>query len=88
MNIQAAIEEAIRETGERPMEINNGNCDSFTLRVIELMGGYSNDLTDGATDIDSHLLGHYWIEYRGRYYDSECPQGVDNWRDLPLFIGK
>lgn len=28
---------------------------------------------------------HVWISYDGRHYDAECPEGVDNFFELPLF---
>jgi len=28
---------------------------------------------------------HDWIFYNGKHYDAECPEGVDNFMDLPIF---
>nr|WP_305910549.1 hypothetical protein [Methylomarinum sp. Ch1-1]MDP4523309.1 hypothetical protein [Methylomarinum sp. Ch1-1] len=28
---------------------------------------------------------HVWIVHNKRHYDAECPEGVDNFFDLPLF---
>lgn len=28
---------------------------------------------------------HVWLVHEGRHYDSETPEGVDDWRDLPFF---
>jgi hypothetical protein len=27
---------------------------------------------------------HWWVSYKDKHYDAECPQGVDNWHDLPI----
>lgn len=32
-----------------------------------------------------HLPPHYWVVHQGRHYDAECPLGVTNWLELPLF---
>jgi hypothetical protein len=29
--------------------------------------------------------GHAFVKARNRYFDSEVPQGVKNWMDLPCF---
>jgi len=31
------------------------------------------------------LPGHYWIKWKGRHYDAECPDGVKDWLELPVF---
>jgi hypothetical protein len=28
---------------------------------------------------------HAWIEYNGRHYDAERPEGVDEAKQLPIF---
>jgi len=28
---------------------------------------------------------HCFVCYNGRYYDAECPEGVDDWEELPYF---
>lgn len=30
------------------------------------------------------LPSHHWVEYEGKHYDAEAPDGVTNWRELPL----
>lgn len=30
-------------------------------------------------------VGHYWIEFEGRHYDAEAPDGVERMEDLPIF---
>ena len=86
MEIKRALLQARKEFGKPGYEINNGECEDFALRVISLLGGYSEGLTDGTPDFDSVYVGHYWIEYKGRYYDAECLEGVTNWRRLPIFL--
>jgi hypothetical protein len=40
---------------------------------------FTEDLTE------SPLPGHAWVFFHGRHFDAECPQGVRNWRNLPVF---
>lgn len=80
------IKDLVTEYDKSPYDINNGECEDFALEIIRRMGGYSPDLTDGApNDMECKLPGHYWIEYKGKYYDAECPQGVSKWQELPIF---
>jgi hypothetical protein len=67
-----------------PYEINNGLCEEFMHDVIERLGGYSDDLTDNASP--DYMPGHCWVEFKGRCFDAECPCGVNNWQDLPIFV--
>lgn len=32
--------------------------------------------------------GHYFIEWRGLFYDAECTEGVPNFKELPYFQRK
>ncbi len=84
-NIEQAILQAIQEFGGCGYLINSGECEDFTTRVIDIMGGYTEELTDNATPLGGEYPGHYWIEYKGKCYDAECFTGVSNWRNLPIF---
>lgn len=83
--ITEVILEVLAEWDMDPYLINSGSCDEFAGEVIERMGGYSDELTDNASP-DESWVGHYWIKYRGMCYDAECPEGVKNWKKLPIFI--
>ena len=83
--IAEAIQAELREWPESPREINSGNCDSFAMAFVLRLGGYKDGLQDNATPDPSDYAGHCWIEYEGRCYDAECPQGVDTWKELPIF---
>jgi hypothetical protein len=74
--------------GVEASEINNGLCEEFAGKVIDYMDGESQDLYDLATpytDVYEDWPGHYWVYYKGKHYDAECPEGVENWEDLPIF---
>ena len=86
MDIEEAIEQVLEEYNLSGRVINRGYCEEFASRVIDIMGGYSHVLDIGADDMDVEpWVGHYWIEYEGRFFDAECIRGVDFWQDLPIF---
>lgn len=62
-----------------PSEINNGHCRVFVDHVFS-----EYTLPEGAEEIDAHGV-HSWIHYNGTHYDAECPEGVDNANDLPIW---
>lgn len=31
------------------------------------------------------LPNHSWTFHKGKHYDADCAEGVDNWTELPLF---
>ena len=79
-----AIEEVIRAVVvsymalydlDGPDDINHGMCEDFAEDVCRLVSGAEGYWIDGSGR-------HKIIKYNGQYYDSECPNGVDNWRLL------
>ena len=59
-------------------KINEGLCFDWATEVFSLVW-------DRGCKICGHN-GHAYIEYRGRFYDSETPHGVKRWRRLPFFV--
>jgi hypothetical protein len=47
----------------------------------------SIDKTVNAKDMPKRISSylHQWVQVNGKNYDSETPNGVKNWRDLPFF---
>ena len=62
-----------------PEDINNGSCFDFATVVFELIAGCKI----AGQNIGG--VGHTWIEYKGRCYDAEVPEGVRNWLSLPFW---
>jgi hypothetical protein len=62
-----------------PYDINCGRCEDWAYRVAELVG-------KGVTVYDPEDECHTFIKYRGKFYDAECPNGVSDWKQLPLFV--
>jgi hypothetical protein len=88
-----AIIEAVTEVyrdlyDQSPAEINCGNCEEFAHDVKDAYGCgeplWHDEMPD-CSDSESVWWAHKFLEVDGRFYDSECPEGVDNWRELPCF---
>ena len=37
-------------------------------------------------DDRGETFGHVWIEYKGKYFDAETPNGVSSWKELPWMV--
>lgn len=92
---QKALPEYLRvrlSQGEEPTtwDINNGFCEDLAEIVAaripgaEVVPAYDPELhplrEDGGYDAD-----HFVIVFEGRFYDCECPEGVNHVRDLPIY---
>jgi len=61
-------------------ECNNGFCDIFAKNLSKYLPGSKILSTE---DPRNGTLGHVWVEYEGKYFDAETPNGVSSWKDLP-----
>ena len=59
-------------------DVNNGHCAAWAKRAAELVPGSFTAWIDPAVD-------HCVLVYDGRFYDADCPDGVDRWSELPMF---
>lgn len=72
-------------------DINRGMCENFAESIEELVPGAvaawgDTLLGEDYVDDDFDRYGyHCVIVYEGRYYDSQHPQGVDDFRDISAF---
>lgn len=80
VSVQLEIARLIADLGCKPSEINNGNCDVFADALYAVVGGELLEF-----DLDSSYPTHVWVRHNGRHYDAECVDGVEDWRDLPIF---
>ena len=73
-----------------PYQINCGMCEDFGSDIIDILPeceGYWEDELVEDFDYDKDIGGtHYFVCYKGKYYDSECPEGVEDWKQLPAFM--
>lgn len=64
-----------------PEVCNNGFCDVFAEKFREEYPGAELWSTDWGL---GYTFGHVWVRYKGKFYDAETPNGVDDWRDIPF----
>ena len=64
-------------------ECNNGFCDIFAQKLSKYLPGSKIMSTE---DNRSDTFGHVWIEYKGKYFDAETPNGVSSWKELPWMV--
>lgn len=72
---------------ESARDINNGWCDEFAKSVRDTLS-YSDNISICSYGFDSNgytSYAHKWISYDGKHYDAECPEGVKNPSELPIF---
>lgn len=94
-----AVEDVVRRlaaeytTGENAFpcasDINNGSCEDFALAVCALLpeavAVWDVDVLSPICLPSPAHYGHCFVCCGGRYYDAECPAGVDCWLDLPYY---
>jgi hypothetical protein len=93
MEITEAINQTIQEFMEEPYNINCGLCEDFAMCILDKLGiesGSSEETYELGTnnlepEFADFLPGHVWIVHKGKCYDAECPEGVDNFLLLPIF---
>lgn len=63
-----------------PSDINYGDCYRWSFLAHRLHGGQLISVT-----ITENNTSHAFLKIGDKYYDSETPQGIKNWRRLPYF---
>jgi len=69
-----------------PETINQGQCDNFAPDLQSLIPGSRLFCSEQFEDEWPDVPGHCWVEFEGKWFDAEAPDGVDDWKDLPIFI--
>jgi hypothetical protein len=64
-------------------ECNSGFCDIFAQKLSKHLPGSKIMSTE---DDRGKTFGHVWVEYKGRHFDAETPNGVFSWKRLPWMI--
>lgn len=72
----------------RPEKINSGYCEEFANRVAEVMGYQDNvwDIVRETDWLETDDPAHMFIEWDAKFYDAECPEGVESYRQLPIML--
>ena len=90
----SAHEQALSYTEEKALELahknwstftgkvcNSGFCDIYASKLSKLLPGSKQ--WDTEEQGPSGTLGHVWVEFKGKVYDAETPNGVSDWKQLP-----
>lgn len=84
--IQLLVEVYLDLYGVDDDEINHGMCEDFAYDLKVIMGEgevlWADEMPGG--NWDEHGA-HAFFKYRGRFYDSEAPDGVTDWTHLSFF---
>ena len=65
-----------------PVEINTGGCADFATILWE--SNRKLEITSDE-DEDGREYSHTFIKHQGRFYDAETPEGIEDWRDFPIY---
>lgn len=91
---ESAHDQALSYTEEQALELahknwskftgkvcNTGFCDIYASKLSKLLPGSKQ--WDTEEQGPSGTLGHVWVEFKGKFYDAETPDGVSDWKELP-----
>ena len=59
----------------------NGYDDRWEIDLINMFGFFPDTQKLQSTP----PIPHVWLYFRGRHYDAECPEGVNDFLDLPVY---
>lgn len=80
------VREWLRDMGIPDYQtVNSGMCEEFAQYFKQFVPNgemYGAEEFDGP---DTELAGHLWIYDGALHYDSECLDGVADWKDLPYY---
>lgn len=75
-----------KQKGFTPLQINQGNCDSFADELAQQFPQGHAIWGDTLGDIDKDYIdAHCFFLYKKMFYDAECPQGVTQANQLPFY---
>jgi hypothetical protein len=74
------VRRVMDEYGFSPKYINNGWCWGFAVQLAKALGPEAKVID--TTSLAGVFPGHSVVEFRGRYYDAESPDGVVDPKDL------
>lgn len=85
MRISTAIRDLVAADGRDPADINDGDCEWFASLIESKVVG-ARMLSDGLILRGEAAGDHYFVEFAGRFYDAESPDGVADWGSLPFYV--
>ena len=90
--IKSEIKSRIKEYKKTPCDINAGLCEDFAWSLAKKIPNAR--VSESNWDVifvnkkgkKEWIPTHFWITLNNRHYDAECPEGVDDYHDLPIFV--
>jgi hypothetical protein len=84
-DITMVIHDLIEEMGMSAYDINDGNCQQFAQELRKRVPG--SEMLEAGFLVweDAPEPLHFFVRYKGRYYDAESPKGEESWRNLSIF---
>lgn len=68
-----------------PSDINWGDC-AYFAKLVKKVLPTAKLFYDGKRREPQDYFTHCYLQYKGKYYDSEVPHGISDWNDLPTYI--
>ncbi len=67
--------------------INNGLCADFACAVQEQARKFGIMVRIVAdSDLGDYEYSHSFMVWYNTYFDAECPEGTDDWKQLPCYL--
>jgi hypothetical protein len=66
-------------------DINCGMCYEFASRLQRRVGGSVYAVGQMLTKDGRSMPNHAFLRWKDKFYDSEAPHGVGDWKDLPFY---
>jgi hypothetical protein len=71
------------ETKINPSQINNGFCRAFAFDLVNNLAVHN--IIGTYQEVNYKGTPHAFVKIGEKYYDSECVNGVKNWKHFPIF---
>lgn len=83
--VRKVMAQWIEEDHITPQDVNGGMCYEFAQAVAEIVPGA--EIVNGEMvfmgDPSADDGVHHFVHHQGKFYDSECPNGVEDYAYLP-----
>jgi hypothetical protein len=79
------VTQGFADDGVVPYDINNGSCNEWGEEVLDLLRETTYIVEYWETLFGFADTTHAFLRIDGKFYDAECPEGVDDHMELPIF---
>lgn len=89
VSITEVINNLINKFGDEPIVINAGDCYEFACAVVQQVPNakvlWDSELDEKFKPMYLSTGHHAFVKYKDKYYDAECPEGINDFHDLPFY---